>query len=126
MRTVMKCLLSIAVLLGLALAASAQTAPPFFSAGVTGYEATVSSALNGTVIAPTVTVSPDRKYVGIGMRAQLSGDPTVSPFTITAPAGSGFVGASPASATPTPIAAQAGPATVLDTPGMTLVAPLRD
>jgi hypothetical protein len=105
------------------LAASAAIAqigdtPPFFSAGATGYEAVISTTVSGSVLGASVSVSADHKYATIGAQSTLAGAPNFTPFSISTPTATGFVGGAGASSS------SAAP-TVLDRPGMTLITPLQ-
>jgi hypothetical protein len=93
--------------------------PPFFSAGATAYEAQISTAEVGTPLSARVTVSADRKYANMGAQASNLGAVNFTPFAITMPAGGGFVGSGSGSTIGSPAAGTS----ILDRPGMTLVAP---
>jgi hypothetical protein len=113
--------------------ASAQTDnPPFFSSASVGYEAQVTTGFSGVAMDAHVTVSSDRKYATIGGQFTNSGPPVLTPFQTTTPAGNGTVGSTtstPATAAPAgaalgrPAGTVSSPS-VLDKPGITLVARL--
>jgi hypothetical protein len=94
---------------------------PFFNSAAVGYEATISTAFSGAALSAHTTVSADRKYVTVGAQASIMGQPNFTPFTIAVPVGGGFVGSPAAGAPP----ATTMGASILDRPGMTLLAPLR-
>jgi len=116
---------------GWALAQTAATTP-FFSATPTAYEAQVSTGDSGELLNVKPIVSANLKYVTVGTQATSTGLATLTPFNLVIPA-NGTVGST--SNTPGGSAASSGsgaatapePAhvpTILDKPGMTLIAPL--
>jgi hypothetical protein len=120
----------------------ARAQVPFFNAGATAYSAQVSTISGGadtTTITPNfnTTLSADHKYVTMGAQAINSGLPVIQSFNLTSPTGGTFVGTPAAPATPAATATGGATApgasasstavmSVLDKPGMTLVAPLRE
>jgi hypothetical protein len=118
------------------LSSPARAQVPFFTAGATAYSAqvsTISGSTDTTTITPNfnTTLSADHKYVTMGAQAVNSGLPVVQSFNLTIPVGGTFVGMPatptggvPAAGSTTPSATAA--ISVLDKPGMTLVARLRD
>jgi hypothetical protein len=68
----------------------------FFAPGVSSFTPEIGTINTGIVHDVTATVSADRKYVTLGMRAQEAGLIAIREFTINNPpsaiAGAGFVG----------------------------------
>jgi hypothetical protein len=115
--------------------AIAQTATdtPFFSATPTAYEAQISTGDSGVLLSVKPIVSANLKYVTVGTQATSTGLATLTPFNLVIPANgtvgstsSTSAGAAPASGRGAPAAAPepAHVPTILDKPGMTLIAPL--
>jgi hypothetical protein len=118
---------------GWAIAQTASTTP-FFSATPTAYEAQIATGDSGVLLNVKPIVSANLKYVTVGTQATSTGLATLTPFNLVIPA-NGTVGAT-SSSTPGGAAASSGrgaaaaapePAhvpTILDKPGMTLIARL--
>jgi hypothetical protein len=83
------CLYAIPLLILCPLVARAQ---PFFTPGVSSFTPEIGVVNTGIVSDLSATVSADRKYVTIGMRAQQSTLLSLSEFRINAPQVAGFVG----------------------------------
>jgi hypothetical protein len=67
-------------------------AQAFFTPGVSSFTPEIGVVNTGIVSDLSATVSPDRKYVTIGMRAQQSTLLALTEFRINAPQVAGFVG----------------------------------
>jgi hypothetical protein len=67
-------------------------AQPFFTPGVSSFTPEIGIVNTGIVSDLSATVSPDRKYVTIGVRAQQSTLLALTEFRINAPQVVGFVG----------------------------------
>jgi hypothetical protein len=111
---------AILVLLAFAARCPAQVAPPFFSGSATAFEPEVATAIGGSLLNARVSVSNDMKYVTVGAQPSFLGAPQLRSFSF-AVAGSGLVGSDPTSSG---AAGGAASTSILDRPGMTLVAPL--
>jgi hypothetical protein len=113
--------------------AQSATNPPFFNSAATAYEAQIATGDNGVLLSAKPIVSANLKYVTVGTQATNTGLATLTPFNLVIPA-NGTVGATastPSAATPTggtaPGVVVGQPAhapSILDKPGMTLIAPL--
>ena len=96
--------------------------PPFISANGTAYDAQILTGFNAVQLAVKARTTSDNKYATIGAQASNSGPVNSTPFSLGVPAGGGVVGSNsgPALGGVAPV----GPS-ILDKPGMVLVAPVQ-